>query len=127
MWLTNWIETVCCPRLQPDTEVTVADNPYKVVHPKEELSLELNFRSFLLGEGEQFFERVPVEDLVSFASAGSPLTIPDGAPYSEDELKQIAEAIRQGGGTLTVLGAAGYPSDLLERIEQAAPGQVRRG
>ena len=102
-------------------------NPYKDVHPKAELSLELNFRSFLAGEGGAFLEPVPVEDLVSFASVGPPVTIPASAPYSEDELKQIAQAVRRGGGMLTLLGAASYPPDVLERIEREAPGQIRLG
>lgn len=100
---------------------------YKEMHIKEELNLELNFPSILAGEGEQFFERVPVEDLVSFASVGSPLTISASAPYSEEELRQIAVAVRRGGSTLTLLGAAGYAGDILERVEKEAPGQVRRG
>ena len=45
-------------------------NPYERVHPKEELSVEINFRSFLAGEGDDFFEPVPVEDMVDFASVG---------------------------------------------------------
>ncbi len=105
----------------------MVENPYKREHPKESLSLELNFRSFLAGEGEAFFEPVPVEDMVSVASMGSPVTIPMSAPYSEDELKQIAEGVRQGGGTLTLMGATRYPADVLERLEKAAPGRILPG
>jgi len=105
----------------------MAENPYKRDHPKDTLSLELNFRSFLAGEGEAFLEPVPIEDVVRFASVGSPVTIPMSAPYSADELNQIAEAVRQGGGTLTLLGAARYPPDVVERLEKAAPGQIRLG
>ncbi|MCC7017479.1 MAG: hypothetical protein IT564_09795 [Rhodospirillales bacterium] len=103
----------------------MGQNPYEKVHPKESLSLELNFRSFLAGEGEAFFEPVPVEDMVSIATLGSPVTIPMSAPYSEDELKQIAEAVRQGSSTLTLTGAARYPADVLERLEKEAPGRIR--
>src|SRR6266480_645929 len=102
-------------------------NPYKKEHPREELSLELNFRSFLAGEGEAFFTPVPVDDLISFAAVGSPITIPKSAPYSGDELKQVAQAVRRGGSTLTLLGAAGYPPDILERLEKEAPAQIRLG
>jgi hypothetical protein len=102
-------------------------NPYEGTHPKESLSLELNFRSFLAGEGEAFFEPVPVEDLVSFAAVGSPITIPVDAPYSGEELAQVAAAVGQGGGTLTLLGAAAYPPEVLERLEKEAPGRIRRG
>lgn len=105
----------------------MGQNPYEKVHPKESLSLELNFRSFLAGEGEAFLEPVPVEDVANFAAVGSPVTIPVSAPYSADELYQIAEAVRQGGGTLTLVGAARYPADVLERLEKAAPGQIRLG
>lgn len=105
----------------------MGQNPYEKVHPKESLSLELNFRSFLAGEGEAFLEPVPVEDVASFAAVGSPVTIPMSAPYSADELYQIAEAVRQGGGTLTLLGAARYPADVLERLEKEAPGRIRLG
>lgn len=100
-------------------------NPYKGVHPKESLSVELNFRSFLAGEGAEFFEPVPVEDLVGFASVGSPITIPEDAQYSENELVQIAEAVRKGGGALTLLGAQKYALDVLGRLEKEAPGQIR--
>ena len=100
-------------------------NPYESVHPKGSLSVEINFRSFLAGEGDDFFEPVPVEDMVDFASVGSPITIPEDAPYSKGELKKIAKAIRKGGGTLTVLEAANYPADVLEKLEKEAPGQVK--
>lgn len=103
----------------------MVENPYKREHPKESLSLELNFRSFLAGEGEAFFAPVPVEDMERFAAIGSPITIPNGAPYSADDLVQIAKAVKQGGGTLTVLGAGDYPADVLQRLENEAPGQVR--
>ncbi len=105
----------------------MGQNPYETVHPKESLSLELNFRSFLAGEGEAFLEPVPVEDMVSFAAVGSPITIPAGAPYSGDELAQVAEAVRQGGGTLTLLGAASYPPEVVVRLEKEAPGRIRLG
>jgi hypothetical protein len=100
-------------------------NPYKTSHSKETLSIELNFRSFLMGEGGAFLERVPVEDLVSFASVGCPITIPAGAPYSEEELRQIASAVQQGSGELTVLSSSNYPADMLERLELEAPGRIR--
>lgn len=98
---------------------------YKAVHRKDELSVEINFRSFLAGEGQEFFEPVPVEDLASLASVGTPLTIPSGAPYSADELRIVAEAVRQGGNTLTLKGAAAYPSDVLALLESLAPGLIR--
>lgn len=104
----------------------MGDNPYDRVHPKESLSLELNFRSFLAGEGEAFLTPVPVEDMVSFASVGSPITIPASAPYSEDQLKEIARAVRQGRSTLTILGAAKYPRELLDALETEAPGHIRQ-
>ncbi len=100
-------------------------NPYERVHPKEELSVEVNFRSFLVGEGDAFVEPVPVEDMVDFASVGSPITIPAGNPYSKRELKQIARGVRQGGGTLTLVEAASYPPDVLENLEKEAPGLIR--
>ena len=100
-------------------------NPYKSVHLKESLSIENNFRSFLAGEGEDFFQPVSVEDMVDFASVGSPITIPESAPYSKSELKKIAKAVRQGGGTLTLLEAANYPPDVLEQLGKEAPGQIR--
>ena len=104
----------------------MTENPYDKVHAKDELSLELNFRSVLAGEGSELFGPVPVEDVVSFAAVGSPVTIPMSAPYTADELVQIAGAVRQGGGTFTLVGAARYPADLLENLEKAAPGQVVR-
>lgn len=100
-------------------------NPYKTLHPKDTLSIELNFRSFLMGEGGAFLERIPVEDLVNFASVGCPITIPASAPYSEKELRQIASAVQQGSGELTVLSSGNYPADVLERLELEAPGRVR--
>ncbi len=100
-------------------------NPYERVHPKGELSVEINFRSFLAGEGDDFFEPVPVEDMVDFASVGVPITIPEGTPYSKRELKQIAKAVRRGGGTLTLVEAASYPPDLVENLEKEAPGLIR--
>jgi len=103
----------------------VGRNPYESVQPTESLSVEINFRSFLAGEGDDFFEPVPVEDMVDFASVGSPITIPDNAPYTKGELRQIAKAVRKGGGTLTVLEAASYPPDVLENLEKEAPGQIR--
>ena len=103
----------------------MGQNPYEKVHPKESLSLELNFRSFLAGEGEAFLEPVPVEDVAHFAAVGSPVTIPMSAPYSADEMTLIAQAVRQGGGTLTLMGAARYPAEVLERLEKEAPGQIR--
>lgn len=104
----------------------MGQNPYDKVHPGESLSLEINFRSFLAGEGEVFFGPVPVEDLAHFAAIGSPVTIPKGAPYSADDLVQVAKAIKQGGGTLTLLGADDFPADVLVRLENEAPGQLRR-
>ena len=103
----------------------MGQNPYEKVHPKESLSLELNFRSVMAGEGSELFGPVPVEDIVNFASVGSPVTIPMSAPYPADEMYQIAEAVRQGGGTLTLVGAARYPAEVLERLEKEAPGQIR--
>ena len=103
----------------------MTENPYDKVHAKDELSLELNFRSVLAGEGSELFGPVPVEDVVSFAAVGSPVTIPMSAPYLADELRQIAGAVRRGGGTFTLMGAARYPADLLESLEKAAPGQIR--
>ncbi len=100
-------------------------NPYERVHPKNELSVEINFRSFLAGEGDAFFQPVPVEDMVDFASVGSAITIPEGTPYSKRELKQIAKAVRKGGGTLTLVEAASYPPDLVENLEKEAPGLIR--
>ena len=102
-------------------------NPYKGSHAKDELSLELNFRSFLAGEGEAFFTPVPVEDLVDFASVGSPITVPVGAPYSEDQLKEIARAVVKGQSTLTLLGAGSYPRNVLDALEAEAPGRIRHG
>lgn len=99
-------------------------NPYEKVHRKEELSLELNFRSFLFGEGAEFFEPVPVEELVNFAALGCPVTIPEGGPYTEDELVQIARAVQKGGTTLTVVGAPKYPPEVIARIEKEALGRI---
>jgi hypothetical protein len=103
----------------------MTETPYDKVHPKEGLSLEVNFRSVMAGEGSELFGPVPVEDVVSFAAVGSPVTIPMSAPYLADELQEIAGAVRQGGGTLTLMGAARYPADLLESLEKEAPGQIR--
>jgi hypothetical protein len=105
----------------------MGQNPYEKAHPKESLSLELNFRSFMAGEGTEFFEPVPVEDVVTFATVGSPVTIPMGAPYSADELCQIAKAVHRGNGTLTLRGATQYPADVLDRLEKEAPGRIRFG
>jgi hypothetical protein len=102
-------------------------NPYKKEHSRQELSLELNFRSFLAGEGEAFFTPVPVDDLVTYAALGAPVAIPRGAPYSEDELKRIAEAVRKGGGTLTLIEPAQYSQDCRDCLEKEAPGQIRPG
>ena len=101
-------------------------NPYKGTHARKELSLELNFRSFMAGEGAPFFQPVPLDEILTFATVGAPITIPASGPYSEEELSQIAAAVRTGGGTITLLGAARYPSELLERLEKEAPGQLRR-
>ena len=105
----------------------MTENPYDKVHPKESLSLEVNFRSVLAGEGSELFGPVPVEDVVTFAALGSPVTIPMSAPYLADELIEIAGAVRQGGSTLTLMGAARYPADLLESLEKEAPGQILLG
>ena len=102
-------------------------NHYKGTHAREELSLELNFRSFMVGEGAPFFQPVPLEEILSFATVGSPITIPASSPYSEDELLQIAAAVRRGGSTLTLLGATSYPVELLQRLENEAPGKLRHG
>lgn len=99
-------------------------NPNETVHPKENLSLELNFRSFLFGEGAEFFEPVPVEELVNFAALGCPVTIPEGGPYTEDDLVRIAQAVRQGGTTLTVVGAPKYPAEVLARLEKEVSGRI---
>jgi len=99
-------------------------NPYELVHRKEELSLELNFRSFLFGEGAEFFEPVPVEDLINYAALGSPITIPDNCPYSPEDLVRIAQAVKRGGATLTVAGGANLPSEVRARLEQEAPGRI---
>jgi len=99
-------------------------NPYKTTHSKETLSVELNFRSFLMGEGGAFFERVSVEDLVSFASLGCPITIPASAPYSDEEPQQIAGAVRKGGGKLNILSSTKYPAEVLKKLELEAPGQI---
>ena len=105
----------------------MTENPYDKVHPKESLSLEVNFRSVMAGEGSELFGPVPVEDVVTFAALGSLVTIPMSAPYLADELIEIAGAVRQGGGTLTLMGAARYPADLLESLEKEAPGQILLG
>jgi hypothetical protein len=102
-------------------------NPYKGTHPRQELSLELNFRSFMAGEGAPFFQPVPLEEISSFAAVGCPITIPTAGTYSAEELLQVAAAVRKGGSTMTLLGAAEYPSELLERLDKEAPGQIRRG
>lgn len=103
----------------------MTETPYDKVHPKEGLSLEVNFCSVMAGEGSELFGPVPVEEVVGFAAVGSPVTIPMSAPYPADELLQIAGAVRQGGGTLTLMGAARYPADMVESLEKAAPGQIR--
>jgi hypothetical protein len=103
----------------------MGQNPYKTTHPKEQLSVEMNFRSFLAGEGSEFFEPVPVEDLVRFAWLGCPITIPESGPYSEDELRQIASAVQHGNGELTLRGSGNYPADMLDRLEKEAPGRIR--
>lgn len=100
---------------------------FKGTHAREELSLELNFRSFMAGEGEAFFQPVPLEEMLRFAAVGSPITIPASAPYSGEELLQIAAAVRKGGSTLTLLGAASYPVELLQRLENEAAGKLRQG
>jgi hypothetical protein len=99
--------------------------PYKAVHEKPELSLELNFRSFLAGEGESFLTPVPADDLVLMASVGAPITLSAKAPYSQEELQEIAQAVARGRGTLTVLAAGSYAPDVLAAMEKEAPGQVR--
>ena len=98
---------------------------HEAVHRKDQLSVEINFRSFLAGEGEEFFTSVPVEHLRRLASVGTPITIPTGAPYTHDELCLIAEALQKGGNTLTLLGATAYETELLERLNALAPGQIR--
>lgn len=100
-------------------------NPYDVLHKKEELSVEINFRSFLFGEGAEFFEPVPVEDLVNYAELGSPVTIPEGDVYTEEDLVQIAQAAQKGGGTITLVSTSTYPNDIVARLEKVAPGQIR--
>lgn len=100
-------------------------NPYNTQHKKEELSVEINFRSFLFGEGAEFFEPVPVEDLVNYAALGSPITIPEGDVYTEEDLVQIAQAAQKGGGTVTLVSASIYPNDVIARLEKVAPGQIR--
>lgn len=102
----------------------MTEPPYDKVHPKESLSLEVNFRSVMAGEGSELFGPVPVEDVVGFAAIGSPVIVPFSAPYLADELQRIAEAVHRGGGTFTLMGAARYPADLLESLEKAAPGQI---
>jgi hypothetical protein len=84
----------------------------------------MNFRSFLAGEGSEFFEPVAVEDMIRFASLGCPLTIPESGPYSEEELIQIASAVQNGGGQLTLRGSAIYPPDMLDRLQKEAPGRI---
>ncbi len=88
------------------------------------MSLELNFRSLLAGEGQALFTPVPLEDLVDFALVGSPITIPAGAGYSVEDLRRVAQAIRAGGGTLTIRGAGTHAPEVLAQLEKEAPGQV---
>ena len=102
----------------------MGEDVYERIHPKSSMSLEQNFRSFLAGEGEHFFTPVPVEDLIAYASVGSPITIPPGAGYSVEDLRRVAQAVRNGGGTLTIRQAAAYPSEVLAQLEEAAPSQV---
>lgn len=103
----------------------MGENPYERYHPKSSMSLEVNFRSFLAGEGERFVTPVPVDDLVAFASVGSPITIPAGAGYSVEDLRAVAQAVRVGGGTLTIREAKTYPAEVLARLEEEAPRQIR--
>lgn len=100
--------------------------------PKEasagnELSLELNFRSFLAGEGAPFFQAVPVEEMCCFAAVGSPVTVPESMPYSPEELLQIAAAVGKGGSTMTVAGSGRYPPELLEALDRESLGRLQRG
>lgn len=103
----------------------IENNPHKP-KPDNELSLELNFRSFLAGEGAPFFQAVPVEEMCSFAAVGSPVTVPESMPYSHDDLLQIAAAVSEGGTTLTLVGAGRYPAELLEQLEKQSNGRLRR-
>jgi hypothetical protein len=103
----------------------MAEENIPSAHPDDQLSVEINFRSFLAGEGQEFFTPVPVEHLRSLASVGTPITIPAGAPYTHEELCLIAETVQKGGNTLTLLGGATYDSVLLERLNALAPGHVR--
>lgn len=100
-------------------------NPYHTLHKKEELSVEINFRSFLFGEGAEFFEPVPVVDLVNYATLGSPVTIPEGDVYSEEDLIQIAQAAQKGGGTVTLVSTSSYPDGVVARLQSVAPGLIR--
>lgn len=102
----------------------MARNPHATVHSKEELSLDLNFRSFLFGEGAEFFEPVPIEDLINYAALGCPVTIPEGGPYTEEELVRVAQAVQKSGTTLTVVGAPKYPAEVLARLEKEASGRI---
>jgi hypothetical protein len=92
---------------------------------REELSLELNFRSFLAGEGGPFFQPVPLEEMVNIASVGCPVTIPAGGPYNPEELLQIAAAVARGAGAMTLAGSAAYPQDLLRELEKQCPGRLK--
>lgn len=106
----------------------MADNDFaKPKEQRQELSLELNFRSFMAGEGAPFFQPVPLEEMLSFAEVGSPVTIPDSGPYTPDELRQIAAAVRKGGSAMTLKASEKYPADLLAELERESAGRLQRG
>lgn len=91
---------------------------------EEGLTLERNAPSFFRGEKELFQQRVPLEDLLSLGAIGVPLTVLADDGYALEELLAIAEAVAQGGGTLTVRGRDPYTEADFARLSAQAAGRL---
>ncbi len=93
--------------------------------PEDEgLTLERNFPSYFRGERELFQERLPLEDLVSLAEIGVPLTVSGEDGYSMEELLTITRAVVEGGGALTVRHPEVYDRSDLDALLRQANGRV---
>jgi len=63
-------------------------------------------------------------ELVEIGKAGGSIVVPPDKTYAPEELVQIAQGVKEGGGRLIIQDAGRYDSDDLVAVCHAAPTQV---